>query len=58
MRGPVYSRIAKYEPKTMRFWFDVAEVPQGVDYRLEARACNRFGKASRPLVSGVWHSRE
>ena len=54
--SPAYSRLAKYEPKTMRFWFDVAEVPQGVDYRLEVRACNCFGKASRPLVSGVWHS--
>ena len=40
----------------MRFWFDAAEVPQDVDYTLEVRACNCFGKASRPLVSKVWHS--
>ena len=54
--SPAYSRLAKYEPKTMRFWFDVAEVPQDVDYTLEVRAYNCFGKASRPLVSNVWHS--
>ena len=54
--SPAYSRLAKYEPKTMRFWFDAAEVPQDVDYTLEVRACNCFGKASRPLVSKVWHS--
>lgn len=54
--SPAYSRMAKYEPETMRFWFDVTEVPQGVDYRLEVRAYNCFGKASAPIVSGVWHS--
>ena len=54
--SPAYSRMAKYEPSTMRFWFDAAEVPQDVDYRLEVRAYNCFGKASRPLVSKVWHS--
>ena len=54
--SPAYSRLAKYEPKTMRFWFDAAEVPQDVDYTLEVRAYNCFGKASRPLVSKVWHS--
>ncbi len=54
--SPAYSRMAKYEPKTMRFWFDAADVPQDVDYRLEVRAYNCFGKASRPLVSKVWHS--
>ena len=36
--------------------FFVAELPQGVDYTLEARAFNCFGKASRPLVSGVRRS--
>ena len=54
--SPAYSRMAKYEPKTMRFWFNVAELPQDVDYRLEVRAFNCFGKASRPIVSGIWHS--
>ena len=54
--SPAYSRMSKYEPKSQRFWFDVAELPQDVDYVVEARAFNCFGKASRPLVSGVWHS--
>ena len=54
--SPAYSRMAKHEPKMQRFWFDVAELPQDVDYVVEVRAFNCFGKASRPLVSGVWHS--
>ena len=54
--SPAYSRMAKYEPKGQRFWFDVAELPQDVDYVVEVRAFNCFGKESRPLVSGVWHS--
>ena len=54
--SPAYSRMAKYEPKCQRFWFDVAELPQDVDYVVEVRAFNCFGKASRPLVSSVWHS--
>jgi len=47
---------AKREPARQRFWFDVAELPQDVDYAVEVRAFNCFGKASRPLISGVWHS--
>jgi len=54
--SPAYSRMAKHEPKTMRFWFDVAELPQDREYRIEVRAFNCFGKASRPLVSRVWRS--
>lgn len=54
--SPAYAKMAKYEPRTMRFWFDVAELPQDVDYRLEARAFNCFGKSSTPLISKVWHS--
>ena len=54
--SPAYAKMAKYEPKSMRFWFDVSELPQDRDYVVEVRAFNCFGKASRPLVSGVWHS--
>ncbi len=53
---PSYAKMAKYEPVRQRFWFDVAEVPQDKEYVLEVRARNCFGKASRPLVSGVWRS--
>ena len=54
--SPAYPLLAKHEPKTMRFWFDVAKLPQDVDYRLEVRAFNCFGKSSEPIVSGIWHS--
>ncbi len=39
-----------------RFWLNVAELQQDVDYVVKVRGLNCFGKASRPLVSGVWHS--
>ena len=51
--SPAYSRMAKYEPRTMRFWFDVAELPQDKPYVVEVRAFNCYGKASAPLVSGT-----
>lgn len=53
--SPAYAKMAKYEPEMQRFWFDVKELPQGVDYALEVRARNCFGKVSAPLVSSVWH---
>ena len=49
--SPAYPKLAKYEPARQRFWFDVAELPTGKDYRVEVRAYNCFGKASAPLVS-------
>jgi len=51
--SPAYARMAKYEPKIQRFWFDVADLPQGKDFVIEVRARNCFGKSSRPLVSEV-----
>lgn len=54
--SPAFAKMAKYEPETMRFWFDVAELPQDKEYVLEARAFNCFGKASKPIVSRVWRS--
>ena len=51
--SPAYACLPKYEPAEQRFWFDVAELPQDVDYRIEVRALNCFGKASRPLVSPI-----
>ena len=53
---PAYAKMAKYEPARQRFWFDVAELPQDKEYVIEVRARNCYGKASRPLVSGVWRS--
>ena len=54
--SPAYAKMAKFEPVRQRFWFDVAELPQGREYVVEVRARNCFGKASRPLVSGTWRS--
>ena len=53
--SPAWGRLAKYEPAFQQFWFDAAELPQDVDYVLEVRARNYFGKASRPLVSETLH---
>ena len=53
--SPAYSRLARYEPSEMRFFFDTKELPVGVDSVIEARAYNCYGKASRPIVSRTWH---
>ena len=55
--SPAYAKLAKYEPPRQRFWFDVAELPQDKEYRIEVRARNCFGKASEPLVSEVWRGK-
>ena len=52
--SPAYAKMAKFEPARQRFWFDVAELPQGREYVVEVRARNCFGKVSRPLVSETW----
>ena len=54
--SPAYSRHARHEPRTMRFWFDSRDLPQGKDYVVEVRAFNCWGKGSGPIVSSVWHS--
>ena len=55
--SPAYARMAKDEPARQRFWFDVAELPQDMDYQLEVRARNCFGRTSAPLVSPVLHGK-
>jgi len=55
--SPAYAKLARFEPKEQRFWFDVAELPQDKEYVIEVRARNCFGKRSAPLVSGVWHGK-
>ena len=51
--SPAYAKMAKFEPARQRFWIDVAELPQDVNYVIEVRARNCFGAASAPLVSAV-----
>ena len=53
--SPAYAKMAKYEPARQRFWFDVADLPEGQDYVIEVRARNCFEMCSQPLVSNVWH---
>ena len=53
--SPGYPKMAKYEPARQRFWFDVAELPQDKDYRIEVRARNCFECVSAPLVSRIFH---
>jgi hypothetical protein len=51
--SPAFARLARYEPRRQRFWFDVAELPQDREYVIEVRARNCFGRSSRPIVTGV-----
>ena len=55
--SPAYPKMAKYEPARQRFWFDVAELPQDKDYRIEVRARNCFECVSTPLVSRIFRGR-
>lgn len=48
---PSYARMARHEPARQRFWFDVTDLPEAVDFRLEVRASNCFGKRSKPIFS-------
>ena len=52
--SPAYPKMAKHEPARQRFWFDVAELPQDKDYRIEVRARNCFECVSTPLVSRIF----
>jgi len=54
--SPAFGKLPKYEPKRMRFWFDVKELPKG-EYVLEARAYNSFGKCSAALRSKPWNGK-
>ena len=49
--SPAYAKMARYEPDTQRFWFDVNEVPLGKRYKVEVYARNSYGVCSSPLES-------
>jgi len=49
--SPAYHKLARFEPPRQEFWFSVDELPKAKPYRIEVRAFNCFGKASKPLVS-------
>lgn len=49
--SPAHLKMAKYEPKTMKLWFDVRDLPQGVPYRLEVSAATSFHRYSAPIYT-------
>ena len=51
--SPAFAKPAKCEPAMQRFWFDVAALPQGKPYVIEAYARNCFGKVSVALKSRI-----
>jgi len=51
--SPAFAKPAKDEPTEQRFWFDVAELPQGKPYVIEVRARNCYGKVSVALKSRI-----
>ncbi len=55
--SPAFASSPRHEPERQRFWFDVAELPQDKPYVVEVRAFNCFGRASDPIVSGVWRGK-
>ena len=55
--SPAFHKLARFEPKTLEFWFNVAELPQDRDYVLEVYPRNWYGACGRPLVSKTWHGK-
>ena len=53
---PAFGRAPKHCQKTMQLWFDVKDLPQGVNYRLEVTATTPLGKYSAPIYSKVQRS--
>lgn len=49
--SPAFHKLAEEEPTRMEFWFNVLELPQDVEYRVEVYPRNCFGACGRPLVS-------
>ena len=56
--SPAYGLLPEAEPDSQRFWFDLAPVPCGKTFHLEARALNAFGKASEPIRTADWRISE
>lgn len=48
--SPAFHKLPKDEPKSLRFWMDVLDLPQDREYRIEVYPRNSFGVCGRPLV--------
>ena len=49
--SPAFHKLKEDEPDRMAFWFNVLDLPQDVEYRIEVYPRNCFGACGRPLVS-------
>ncbi len=49
--SPAFHKLAEDEPARMRFWFNVLDLPQDMEYRIEVYPRNCFGACGRPIVS-------
>lgn len=50
--SPAFHKLKDDEPARMTFWFNVLDLPQDVEYRIEVYPRNCFGVCGNPLVSG------
>ena len=49
--SPAFHKLKEEEPPRMEFWFNVLDLPQDVEYRIEVYPRNCFGGCGKPLVS-------
>ncbi|MBR4172719.1 MAG: metallophosphoesterase [Kiritimatiellae bacterium] len=49
--SPAFHKLPQDEPARMRFYFNVEDLPQDKEYRIEVYPRNCFGKCGKPLVS-------
>ncbi len=49
--SPAFHKLKEDEPERMKFWFNVLDLPQDKEYRIEVYPRNCFGTCGKPLVS-------
>ena len=49
--SPAFHKLKEDEPGRMKFWFNVLDLPQDKEYRIEVYPRNCFGVYGKPLVS-------
>ena len=55
--SPAFHKPKEDEPERLKFWFDVLDLPQDKEYRIEVYPRNSFGVCGRPLVSAPYRGR-
>ena len=51
--SPAFHKLKEDEPANLTFWFNVLDLPQDVEYRIEVYPRNCFGVCGNPLVSAT-----